>query len=140
MPAMDIGKMYDFEVYAPSILGTAFKRIEILGYFSYETAILLAGEIAPMHASVFATGNLPLGTPNDPRQYNYYRIKKPDGSVTMLGEVWIDQSSILEIQTASAIITVPDVSTTDVVRLRDMLKQAGFINFEIKFGDPIVPV
>lgn len=140
MPAMDIGKIYDFEVYAPGILGTAFKRIEILGYFAYETAILLNGEIAPMHASVFATGNIPAGTPNDPRQYNYYRIKKPDGSVTMLGEVWIDQSSIREIVVSSAIITVPGVSTTDVIRLRDMLKQAGFVDAEIKFGEGLSPV
>lgn len=133
--AMENKKTYDFEVYAPSVLGTTFKRIEILGYFAYETAILLAGELEPMHAEVYSTGNLPTGTPNDPRQYNYYRIKKPDGSITTLGEPWIDQSSIVEVQSKTAVVTLPNMSTTDLIRLRDMFTQAGFVDFDIKFGD-----
>lgn len=134
MPLMDINKTYDFEVYAPTVLGTAFKRITILGYFPYVTAILLNGEIAPVHAEVYSTGNLPAGTPNDPRQYNYYRIQKPDGSITMLGEPWIDQSSIQEVQISTAICTIPNVSTSDLTRLSTMFKQAGFVNFDISFG------
>lgn len=133
--AMENKKTYDFEVYAPSVLGTTFKRIEILGYFPYETAILLNGELGPMHAEVYSTGNLPIGTPNDPRMYNYYRIKKPDGTTTYLGEPWIDQSSIVEVESKTAIVTLPNVSTTDLIRLRDMFKQAGFVDFDIAFGD-----
>ena len=133
--AMENKKTYDFEVYAPSVLGTSFKRVEILGYFPYETAILLAGELEPIHAEVYSTGSLPVGTPNDPRQYNYYRIKKADGSITTLGEPWIDQSSIVEVQAKTATILLPNVSTSDLIRLRDMFTQAGFVDFEIKFGD-----
>lgn len=135
MPAaMENKKIYDFETYAPQVLGTAFKRIEIMGYFGYDTAILLNGEIAPIHAEVFSTGNLPVGTPNDPRQYNYYRIKKPDGTTTMLGEVWIDQSSIQEVLVKTATILLPNVSTSDIIRLRNMFSQAGFVDFEITFN------
>lgn len=133
MPAMDNKKSYNFDVYAPSILGTAFKNIEILGYFPYETAVLIQPDIAPIHAEVYSTGKLPVGTPNDPRQYQYYRIKKPDGSTTMLGEVWIDQASIVEVETGTAYCTLPGATSGDLVRLRDMFTQAGFVNFEIKF-------
>jgi hypothetical protein len=134
MTTMQNKKTYDFEVYAPAVLGTAFRNVEILGYFPYETAIMLAGELAPLHAEVYSTGRLPIGTPNDPRQYNYYRIKKPDGSITTIGEPWIDQASIKEVTNGTAIITLPKATTSDFIRLRDMLTQAGFIDFDIKFG------
>jgi hypothetical protein len=132
--AMDNKKIYDFETYAPNILGTSFKRIEILGYFPYETAVVLQGDLAPIHAAVVSSGNLPVGFPNDPRQYNYYRVKKPDGSITCIGEPWIDQSSIQEVQVSTAVITLPTVSTSDLARLTTMFKQAGFVNFQIAFG------
>lgn len=134
MPLMENKKTYDFETYAPNVLGTAFKRIEILGNFPYETAIALFGELAPLHAEVFSTGNIPIGTPDDPRQYNWYRIKKPDGSITVLGEPWIDQSTIVEVTSGTAIITCPNLTTSDLINLRDMFKQAGIVDFEIKFG------
>lgn len=133
--AMDNKKIYDFETYAPNVLGTSFRRIEILGYFPYETAVMLQGDIQPTHAAVVSSGNLPTGFPNDPRQYNYYRIKKPDGSITVIGEPWIDPSSIQEVQVSTAVITIPSVSTSDLARLSVMLKQAGFVNFQIAFGN-----
>lgn len=135
MALMENKKTYDFETYAPSILGTAFKRVEILGNFPYETAIALFGELGPLHAEIYSTGNLPVGTPDDPRQYNYYRIKKADGSITVIGEPWIDQASIVEVSGGTATVIIPKMTTTDVVRLRDTLKQAGIVDFQISFGN-----
>lgn len=134
MPAMDNKKIYDFETYAPNVLGTSFKRVEILGYFPYETAVVFQPDLQPIHAAVVSSGNLPVGFPNDPRQYNYYRIKKPDGSITVIGEPWIDPTSIVEVQVSNAVVNIPNVSTSDLARITVMLKQAGFVNFEIAFG------
>jgi hypothetical protein len=134
-PAMENKKSYDFEVYTPAILGTGFKNIEILGYFPYESAIIFQPDLAPIHAEIYSTGKLPVGSPNDPRQYQYYRIKKPDGSTTMLGEIWINQTSIVEVESGTAFCTVPGATTTDIIRLQDMFKQAGFVNVEIKFSN-----
>lgn len=133
-PAMDTKKIYDFETYAPNVLGTSFKRVEILGYFAFETAVMLQGDIQPVHAAVVSSGNLPVGFPNDPRQYNYYRIKKADGSITVIGEPWIDPTSIVEVQVSDAVITMSQVSTSDLARITTMFKQAGFVNFQIAFG------
>lgn len=130
---MENKRIYDFEVYAPAVLGTAFKRVEILGYFPYETAVVLQGEIAPLHAEVYSTGKLPIGTPNDPRQYMYYRLKKPDGSITMLGEPWINASTIQEVLVKTCHVVIPDASTGDLARIQDMLKQAGYRDFSISF-------
>lgn len=134
MPLMDNNKVYDFAVYAPQVLGTNFKNAEILGYLPYETAIILHGELVPMHAEVYSTGDLPMGTPNDPRQYNYYRVRKADGSVVAIGEVWIDQTTIVEVSYRECNIKIPKVSTADTPRLRALLAEAGFIDFEIKFA------
>ncbi|BAQ02532.1 hypothetical protein AVU38_gp004 [Ralstonia phage RSL2] len=131
---MDNKKIYDFETYAPNVLGTSFKRVEILGYFPFETAVMLQGDIQPVHAAVVSSGNLPTGFPGDPRQYNYYRIKKIDGTITIIGEPWIDPTSITEVQVSVAGIVIPNVSTSDLARLTTMLKQAGFINFQITFN------
>lgn len=134
MTIMSNKKSYDFETYVPNILGTAFKQVQILGYFPYETAIALFGEIDPLHAEIFSTGRLPVGTPDDPRQYNYYRIKKQDGSITVIGEPWIDQASIVEVTSGTATVILPKVTTTDMIRLRDTLKQSGFVDFQISFS------
>lgn len=134
MALMDNKKSYNFETYAPSLLGTAFKNVEVVGVFPYETAIVLYGELAPLHAEIYSTGNLPIGTPDDPRQYNYYRIKKADGSFVILGEPWIDQTSIVEVTSGTVTITIPKQTQTDLSRLRVALLQNGIVDFEIKFN------
>jgi len=125
--------IYEFEVYPVSVLGNNFKQVEILGYIPYETALLLAGELEPIHAEIYSTNSLPVGTPNDPRQYNYYRIKKNNGDITILGEVWIDNSTIKEVSVKTAKITIPNASTTDVVRLREVFSQMGYKDYDIQF-------
>ena len=136
MTVMDNNKTYSFETYAPQILGTEFRHVKILGKFPYVTALVLNGEIAPMHAEIYSTGNLPAGTPNDPRQYDYYRIERMDGSITMLGEAWIDQSSIRLSTSQICTIRIPKASSSDTPLLRTALANAGFSDFEITFGDP----
>lgn len=133
MALLENSRIYDFEVYAPTVLGTAFKRVEILGKFPFETAVLLGGDLQPLHAEVYSTGTLPAGTPNDPRQYEWYRIRKPDGSITTIGEPWINRTTIVEVQLKMAICRIPNASTGDLARLQDMFKQAGFVGFEIEF-------
>lgn len=130
---MENKRVYDFEVYAPTILGTAFKRVEILGYFPFETAALLGGDLQPLHAEIYSTGTLPVGTPNDPRQYQYYRIRKPDGSTAMIGEAWINRSTVKEVTVKTALCRIAHASTGDLARLQDMFKQAGYVDFEITF-------
>jgi len=125
--------IYDFEVYTISILGNDFKKVEILGYFPFETAILLAGDLEPIHAEIYSTGLLPIGTPNDPRQYNYYRVKKNNGDITILGEVWIKNSSITEVASKTAKITIPNTSTGDLIRLKDVFSQMGYKDYDIEF-------
>ena len=133
MAIMEPNRLYDFSVYVPSVLGTAYRRVTNLGYISYTTAIALRGEILPIHAELISTGQLPEGTPKNPKHLNYYHIQKADGSTTVLAEAWIVQDSITEIQAGRAIITIPDATTSDLVRVRDMFKQAGIVNFDISF-------
>lgn len=133
MQLMENKKFYNFQVYAPSVLGSDFRNIEILGYLPYETAVMLNGELAPVHAEVFSTGRLPNGTPNDPRQYNYYRIRKPNGTTTTIGEVWIDSSTIEVVDNATAYITIPNASNSDLRNLQTALRQAGYADFQIRF-------
>lgn len=134
MALMDNKKTYDFETYAPSVLGTAFKRVEILGSFPYETAIALSSvELHSLHAEIYSLGRLPSGTPDDPRRYDYYRIKKADGSITIIGEPWIDQSTIVEVTSGVAVVTIPKMTASDVIRIRDMFTQAGIVDFQIEF-------
>lgn len=130
---MENKQVYDFQTYVPSILGTAFKHVEIAGYLPYDSALLFNGELTPIHAEIYSTGQLPEGTPNDPRQYNYYIVKKPDGSTTVIGEAWIDASTIVPVSVKTAHITVPGASTSDMVKLRNMLAQAGYVDFTIEF-------
>lgn len=127
------GSMYDFSVYTPTLLGSDYRRVEIMADLDYDTAVMLYGDIVAKHREIMSTNTLPEGTPSDPKQLSYYRLKKNNGDVVVMASVWINENSVVLVQEGPVYVRIPRGTTQDVVRIREMLKQAGITEFEISF-------
>lgn len=118
----EIGAVYDFITYAPSILGT-YKNVRVEGIVNH-TASRYYIDPAAMHANVYST--LPEGTINDYRQYNYLMVKTTSNNIYALGLPWIDGDSVVRKSFQKAYVTIEDVGPEDVEKIRLALVSNGY--------------
>lgn len=87
-----IGSTYSFQVYPVAQLGNNFQNVVVLALLDATTVQQLGIDIWGMHKNLFAS--LPAGTPNDPTQYQYLRLKLQSGQTTIVAVPWIDDSTV----------------------------------------------
>lgn len=75
-PNFSLGLVYNFEVYQTAILPTNYKNATVMALLGHADA---AKELdtQSIHAAIWSY--LPNGTPNNPKAYNYVKIKLPTG-------------------------------------------------------------
>lgn len=122
-PVFNIRQIYNFDMYAPALLGASYKSVTVLAVMDRETA---ARDIDPqaLHVQVFPY--LPAGTPNDPNGYDYVKIKTPAGNTTVVGIPWIKADTIVSVESRTITVQIANVNAGDVPRVRDALVQNGF--------------
>jgi hypothetical protein len=125
----DITKVYSFDVYPSSILGTNFQNVTILSIMDYESALAFQ-DIAALHVNIYPT--LPPATPDDPTATDYVRIRTASGARTILGMSWINLATIEQIDSRKASVLIDGISSSMVNQLRNTLIQGGFNILEIK--------
>lgn len=126
---LEVRKTYNFEVWPAVLLGTGFKACTVVAGMTAVMAQQFA-DIGALHAQVFPY--LPSGTPNNPNAYDYVMVKTSTGQNVVLGYPWIKEDTIVEVSAVSIEILVTEVTTEDVTRLRDVLKQNGYSNFTLR--------
>ncbi len=126
----EIGKSYNFETWAPSLIGAQYKAALVMAIMDYNTAIK-ERDVTAAHKSIY--GYLPPGTPNDAAATPYIRIKLPSGIVTILALTWIKENTIELVDSGQIHVTVSDVAPSDVTKIRDQLVLAGYNNFNIEY-------
>lgn len=122
--------VYNFDVYPSAILGTDWQRVTVMAVFDYETALAQGVDIPALHAQVYSY--LPSGTPDDPSQYDYVKLRTASGSTVILGIAWIKLDSVAEVDSVSLVVTIDNVSSSDVDRVRAALSQNNFTAKSIK--------
>lgn len=126
---LNIGDNTSFDVYPSALLGTQYSQVVILAILDADSVRFLNIDPAAMHAKVYAT--LPAGTPNDPYQYQWLKLRLTNGTMTAIGIPWINPNSIA-INTTSTITAVfEDVSPTDLNIIRTMCAANGYNNVAI---------
>lgn len=122
-----IGSNYDFNSYAPAILGS-FSNVKVLGIVDH-SSVRQYIDPAVYHIKVY--GNIPAGTPDDYRQYYYLVIQHPNGNKTAVGLTWIDASSIVNKGLATVVATISNVDPANVQLIRRALSAHGFNEVDI---------
>jgi hypothetical protein len=83
-----------------------------------------------MHVAVYPYLNS-LGVPDDPSQYDYVKVRTASGTITYLGMPWINESSITVVNSVVLVVTIDNVSSSDVTNVRNALVQNGFNSITI---------
>lgn len=119
---------YNFEVYPSNLIGTNFKGVTVASRLDPEEASREIDIIA-RHAQYYPT--LPAGTPDDPKSYDYLKIRFLDGSVAVIGIAWIDISTVEEVSSQTVTVKISSVSAGDLSRIKDALLSNGFSDLDI---------
>ena len=123
-----IGKYYSFNTLAPAILGATFYRAKLIGLVCYDTANTRIN-VNLMQRTIYPS--LPAGTVDNPANYTYLMLETESGEKTVVAYEWIDESSIEEVVSMTATITVPNIAASDATAIRDLLTLNGFKNIKI---------
>lgn len=124
----EIKKTYNFELYPSSILGNNFQRVTVLGIIDRETAETFTN-ITTKHPLVFPY--LPSGTPNDPDDYTYLKIRHESGIITAIAVEWIQPQTIELVENIDAMVRINNFSPSQISLLREVLVANGFTDFNI---------
>jgi hypothetical protein len=124
--SFELHKTYNFNTLAPSILGTNYKNITVLGILSYDTAIKY---FVPETVSVSVYPHLPNGTPSDPKRYTYLLFQTEAGITSIIALEWIDKPTIVVVSYQTINISVLQASAGDTEKIRESLVLLGFTNF-----------
>lgn len=124
-----IESVYDFSTFASSILGT-FKGVRVKGVVDHRLAYNFI-DPAAMHANVY--GSLPSDeVPDDFRKYQYLIVEMPNDETTAIGLPWINRSSIELRQRNRIHLTIEDVGTEDLSKVKRALESNGFTVSDIE--------
>jgi hypothetical protein len=120
-----INQVYSFNVFPVQVLGNNFKNVTIQGVMDAESAGQFI-DIQGVHREIYPF--LPAGTPSDPFQYTYLKIKNSSGAVQYLAVPWIDDSSVVLVTARTCVATIANVSATDLDNIKAALLRNGFPN------------
>jgi hypothetical protein len=124
---LDIGKSYDFTLYASGVLGTGYSNAKVLGIMDYGSAKVVQ-DITPLHIQAYP--DLPTGTPRDASKLIYVKISTLQGETRVIAMDWISSAPV-EVTTQTIVVTISQVSSSDVAVIRNLLTVNGFPNIEI---------
>ena len=120
---------YSFEVFPSAILGNDFKNVTVLGVVHPSIAQSFM-DIEATHVQVYSY--LPQGTPDNARGYDYVMLRTLSGEMTVLGLPWINEATIVNVESGTMVVELVDVTSQDIQRVSDALIANGFHKFNIK--------
>jgi len=123
---LQINKMYNFNLYAPSVLGASYRNAKLIGILDYNSALKIKN-IEQLHRQVYPY--LPAGVINNPRNYTYYHFRyEQSGSYRdlIIANPWFIEPSVTEVNSFNILISVNNVDLNDVEIIRNQLRLLGY--------------
>lgn len=123
---LNINSTYTFETLVPAILGAKIRNAKLIAVLDYSTVSAFMNPHS-QHSVVYP--HLPPNTPRDLTKYIYYLFRTVNNEQVVLANVWINESTITEINTNTIKIEVFNVGADDLTRINKLLMSAGFDSF-----------
>ena len=120
---LEISRVYNIPTYSPAILGTMYKNVTLKGIVDYESALAISN-VELLQRQIYPT--LPAGTPDNPRAYTWYHFKTVNNTSVVLAHPWIDMSNVELVVSKVGIITVPNITDADVLRIVNQIRAMGY--------------
>lgn len=125
--SLEIKSVYDIKLRAPSVLGYSYHSATVLGLLDYDSANMIE-DVAPIHAGIYSM--LPIGTPIDPSDLTYVKIKTSTGQIRVIAMDWIDAQPVL-VNSRQIRILISNVSLSKIADLQKILQRNGITQFTI---------
>ena len=125
---LDINSAYNFALLAPAVLGAGYSSAVLAGILDYSSAILI-DDVTAKHGAVLPS--LPSGTPSNPKSLIYLKLLTTTGNTVVIAQDWISTAPQL-VQATQAVVTISNISTNDIARLREVLTSNNFTSFSIE--------
>jgi hypothetical protein len=125
---LELGKSYDFTLYASGVLGSGFRNSKVVGIMDYDSAKYIQ-DVSPLHIQAYP--QLPSGTPRNARDLVYVKIKTPLNELRVIAMDWISSVPVL-VTSQAARVTISQISSSDVSIIRDLLVVNGYPNLDIQ--------
>lgn len=130
MSKLTVGNHYRFTIYPTSMYsGRNFEKVQITAEISGSIARTLGYDIDALHAQAYA--DLPSGTTNSPDSYNYYIYKTTSGQTNIIGEAWINESTIQSVQSVVATFVVSNIDSSDVPRIKELFAANNYASVSV---------
>lgn len=126
---LTIGSTVSFDVYPAAIIGSSFDDVKVLAILDMDTAGFWIDPIA-LHINV--KPSLPDGVPDDPQDYQYLKLKHPNGNIEVIGVPWIREDTISHSQSGTLVITVDNVGPEDRDTIVRALSANGYRAASVK--------
>jgi len=128
--AFNIGNKYNFNTLIPALLNSSYKNMKVVGIMTASEAIRAATyyDIESLHTS--AKQVIP-SLPDYTSSLTYILFENTDGDKIPIANEYIDQTSIVLVETVDISITVYNRTTADIAVLRQLLRENGFTNITI---------
>jgi hypothetical protein len=124
-----LGSTVSFDVYPAGIIGSSFQDVKVLAILDMDTA---ADRIDPVALHINVKPTLPPGTPDDPQDYHYLKLKHPNGAIEIIGVPWIREETIVHSQSGTLVITVDNVGPEDRETISHALAANGYHAASVK--------
>lgn len=124
----EIGNLYSFATKAPAVLGKDFVNLELVQVTNYKHASRIR-DVQAIHRSIL--NELGEGAPANAEQLSYLVFETSTGDELVFAENWINPESITTASAKTLSVTIPNASMTDQRRVREILSQEGYKNFEV---------
>lgn len=129
MILFQLSKTYNFDTMAPSEFGATIKNAKLLSVLDY-TEARKQSDIDTVYRNVLPL--LPPGTPNHVSSTVYYKFVGENNSTFLMAEEWVDSTSIVEVNSISVVVDIPNLDVSDIPVIRDSLNAVGVTNFVIR--------
>lgn len=126
---LQIHHKYSFDTNAPSILTTRVSNAKLVARTNFEQALSVDRNLINKFNSILPL--LPTGTPDSYLTSIYNIFETLDGSKIVMADVWINSSTIVEVENIRLMIEVRDAVTEDILLIRDSLTGLGKVDFSI---------
>lgn len=124
---LEIRSVYDISLKATGVLGYGYKSAVVLGLLDYDSANLIE-DVAPIHASIYSS--LPAGTPINPADLIYVKIKTSTGQIRVIAMDWIGAQPT-KVEDRQIRILINGVSLSKISQLQSILQKNGYTQFTI---------
>lgn len=130
---LEVGMVYSFDTYSPEVLGVRLINVECLAVMNAATAIASGLDIVSYHERM--RPHLPAGYNNDPFTMTYVKLVSSDNKETIFAMDWINLDTLESTKPNKIVVTIENVSRSDIEVIRKALVLQGYSNLNIMLSE-----